>query len=73
MEHKLGVIGLGYVGLPLAVSFSKIPFRRNVKVNAARTMVNTNYTLKVEKSKDSKEEWIHFFHTRSRDHSGVSY
>ena len=23
MEHKVGVIGLGYVGLPLAVSFSK--------------------------------------------------
>ena len=24
LNHKIGVIGLGYVGLPLAVSFSKI-------------------------------------------------
>ena len=36
MEHKIAVIGLGYVGLPLAVEFAKKYFTVGFDINKKR-------------------------------------
>lgn len=54
MKYKIGIIGLGYVGLPLAVEFSKIYNVVGFDINDQRiNELNTGYDATLEVSKKS--------------------
>lgn len=52
-EHKIAIIGLGYVGLPLAVEFGKKYFTVGFDINEKRVNEISNYidnTLEIDSS-----------------------
>ena len=61
-EHKIAVIGLGYVGLPLAVEFSKYFNTVGFDINKSRvTNLRKNIDLNNEfKRKDFLKKKINF-------------
>src|SRR5690348_12836650 len=54
MDHKIGIIGLGYVGLPLAVEFAKKYKTFGFDINESRIIeLREGYdrTLEIQKNK----------------------
>ena len=67
MKLKIGIIGLGYVGLPLAISFSKkyqvIGFDLNKKrINSLSNVIDCNLDLQNKELSILKKKKINFTH-----------
>lgn len=64
MEHKIAVIGLGYVGIPLAVEFGKMHTTIGLDINLERIEeLKTGFDRTLEMSKEDLESAVNLSYT----------
>lgn len=67
-ERKLAIIGLGYVGLPLAVEFGKVRLVMGFDINAGRiTELKNGSDFTLEVSRDELQEARHLYLTANSE------
>jgi UDP-N-acetyl-D-galactosamine dehydrogenase len=64
MSNKIAIIGLGYVGIPLAVEFGKLTPTIGLDIDKSRIdELNSGFDRTLEMSKDNLESSIHLTYT----------
>ena len=64
MSNKIAIIGLGYVGIPLAVEFGKSTPTIGLDIDKSRIdELNSGFDRTLEMSKDNLESSIHLTYT----------